>query len=319
MKNQKKTNAFITANRTKLLIFVFAAPCFCLCGTASAQLQVASFYESAEGLDQYGNFLNGVPILSAPGTLTETDGSGDTEQDTITQGINPYVYSTATDKGGVPEALAAANFTYYFEIFESQPGGPATVPIWVEADFQATAGSFGFPPPVPFPNAEASLTVNLPDGTGEVALGSCISPGPYNAMNQEVNVNVNTLYAVRLSTLVRCYTSQVGQTSGGAASIDPEISIDPTFAAANPSVSIAFSPNFLGPVLPVLSSPRFSGGQFQMTVTNLLNQTYTVQMTTNLLSGSWVSLLATNPPSGSFVFTDPNATNQQGFYRVIEQ
>ena len=70
------------------------------------------------------------------------------------------------------------------------------------------------------------------------------------------------------------------------------------------------------PSAPVLSSPGFSNGQFQMAVSGSSNQTYTVQMATNLLSPNWVSLLVTNPPSGSFSFTDPNATNQQQFYRV---
>jgi hypothetical protein len=53
-----------------------------------------------------------------------------------------------------------------------------------------------------------------------------------------------------------------------------------------------------------------------MVVTGSSNQTYTVQMATNLLSANWVSLLVTNPPSASFLFTYPNATNQQQFYRV---
>ena len=70
------------------------------------------------------------------------------------------------------------------------------------------------------------------------------------------------------------------------------------------------------PVAPVLSWPGFSNGEFQMTVTGSSNQTYTVQMTTNPISTNWASLLITNPPSGSFLFTDPNATNQQQFYRA---
>lgn len=67
---------------------------------------------------------------------------------------------------------------------------------------------------------------------------------------------------------------------------------------------------------PVLSSPRFSNGQFQMTVDCTSNQTYTVLMASNLISTNWVPLLVTNSPFASFSFTDPNATNQQQFYRV---
>jgi hypothetical protein len=75
---------------------------------------------------------------------------------------------------------------------------------------------------------------------------------------------------------------------------------------------IAISP----PSAPVLSSPGFSNGLFQMTVTGPANQISNIQMTTNLPSTNWILLLVTNPPSTSFLFTDPDATNEQRFYRV---
>jgi hypothetical protein len=67
---------------------------------------------------------------------------------------------------------------------------------------------------------------------------------------------------------------------------------------------------------PVLSSPHLSHGKFQTAVACTSNQTYTVQTVTNLISANWVPLLVTNSPLASFSFTDPNATNQQQFYRV---
>jgi hypothetical protein len=72
----------------------------------------------------------------------------------------------------------------------------------------------------------------------------------------------------------------------------------------------------ISPVAPVLSSSAFSNGEFQVTFNATADQIYTVQMTTNLLSTNWISLLVTNPPSGPFTFIDPQATNQQQFYRV---
>ena len=64
--------------------------------------------------------------------------------------------------------------------------------------------------------------------------------------------------------------------------------------------------------------PTFlSNSQFQMTVNDSADQSYTVQMSTNLSSTNWVSLWVTNSSSTSFVFTDINATNRERFYRVM--
>ncbi|HEY3932558.1 MAG TPA: choice-of-anchor tandem repeat GloVer-containing protein [Verrucomicrobiae bacterium] len=72
------------------------------------------------------------------------------------------------------------------------------------------------------------------------------------------------------------------------------------------------------PPLPTISLPSYSAsGQFQMVVNGSVNQNYTVQMSTNLTSADWTPLLVTNCPSDSFLFCDPNATNQQRFYRVL--
>ncbi len=96
-----------------------------------------------------------------------------------------------------------------------------------------------------------------------------------------------------------------------------------TTSGATVNASLGSIPNLgtpafvaISPSPPVLSLGGFSNGQFQMAVLGSNNETYTVRMATNLLSKNWVSLAVTNPPSGSFLFTDPNATNKQRFYRV---
>jgi uncharacterized repeat protein (TIGR03803 family) len=75
--------------------------------------------------------------------------------------------------------------------------------------------------------------------------------------------------------------------------------------------------------IPLPSAPSLSGtyshDQFQITVSGAANENYTVQMATNLVAPNWISLLVTNPPSTPFLFTDPNATNKQRFYRVLEE
>ena len=55
-----------------------------------------------------------------------------------------------------------------------------------------------------------------------------------------------------------------------------------------------------------------------MRLTGAANQNYTVQMSTNLSSTNWISLFITNnTATNSFLLTDPNATNQQRFYRIL--
>ena len=69
---------------------------------------------------------------------------------------------------------------------------------------------------------------------------------------------------------------------------------------------------------PVLKLPARLAGQFQMTLQGASNQNYTVQMSSNLGLGPWSSLLVTNnATSSSFNVVDPNATNQQRFYRIL--
>jgi hypothetical protein len=69
--------------------------------------------------------------------------------------------------------------------------------------------------------------------------------------------------------------------------------------------------------VPVLGLPMWLTNRFQMRLTGAANQNYTVQMSTNLSSTNWISLFITNNTrTNSFLLTDPNATNQQRFYRV---
>jgi hypothetical protein len=72
------------------------------------------------------------------------------------------------------------------------------------------------------------------------------------------------------------------------------------------------------PLAPTISAPTyFSSGQFQMAVSGVALQNYTVQMSTNLSSTNWSSLFITNATSSSFLFNDLNAANQQRFYRIL--
>jgi len=68
---------------------------------------------------------------------------------------------------------------------------------------------------------------------------------------------------------------------------------------------------------PALSLPVWLNNRFQMRLTGAANQNYTIQMSTNLSSTNWISLFITNnTATNSFLLADPNATNNQRFYRV---
>lgn len=74
------------------------------------------------------------------------------------------------------------------------------------------------------------------------------------------------------------------------------------------------------PTSATLAAPQFPAhNPFQATVYAPAGGTYTIQMSTNLLSTNWIPLLVTNPVNNSFLFSDPNATNKQRFYRVLSQ
>src|SRR5665213_2653489 len=87
---------------------------------------------------------------------------------------------------------------------------------------------------------------------------------------------------------------------------------DANFTTTNKVLSITINAR------PVLSSPNWVTNQFQMLLIGASNQNYTLELSTNLSSASWISLFSTNnATTNSFLLTDPSATNQQRFYRLL--
>ena len=84
------------------------------------------------------------------------------------------------------------------------------------------------------------------------------------------------------------------------------------------SLSVTRSLSLITSPKPVLALPTWLANQFQMRLIGVSNQNYTLQMSTNLSSTNWISLFITNNmTTNSFLLTDPNATNQQRFYRIL--
>jgi len=87
---------------------------------------------------------------------------------------------------------------------------------------------------------------------------------------------------------------------------------DANFTTTNKVLSITTNPK------PVLGSPFWLANQFQMRLSGVTGQNYTVQVSTNLSPTNWTSLFVTNSTlTNSFIVTDRNATNGQRFYRAL--
>jgi hypothetical protein len=158
----------------------------------------------------------------------------------------------------------------------------------------------------------AITTVSLPSGTTgaayTAALGATGGQPPYNWQLAVGSANLPA--GLSLST--------AGVISGAPAtnkvsSFKVQVT-DANFGTTNKVLSISITINGR----PVLGLPNWRTNRFQMTLTGVSNQNYTVQMSTNLNPANWVSLFVTNSATNnSFLLTDPNATNKQRSYRVL--
>src|SRR5439155_12941781 len=69
---------------------------------------------------------------------------------------------------------------------------------------------------------------------------------------------------------------------------------------------------------PVLGSPNWLANQFQIRLTGVTGQNYTVELSTDVGLTNWTTLFITNSATtSSFLVTDPNATNKLRFYRAL--
>ncbi len=86
---------------------------------------------------------------------------------------------------------------------------------------------------------------------------------------------------------------------------------DSNLSTANRSMTIVINPK------PTLSSPnKISTNQFQLRLTGVSNQNYTIQYSTTLTN--WISFFTNNTPnSNAFNILDSSATNGARFYRAL--
>jgi hypothetical protein len=154
-------------------------------------------------------------------------------------------------------------------------------------------------------------TVSLPTGTVGLAYSAQLEETggqqPYQCWSLE-NGSANLPPGLSLD----CNGLLSGKpTTNGSFAFIVQI-MDANSTTATQPLGIFISPK------PSLSLAHWHANQFQLSLAGSSNQLYTLQLSTNLNSTNWISLLSTsNSTSNSFIVTDPNATNKQGFYRIL--
>lgn len=189
--------------------------------SARAQLPQATFYETAEGVGD----------SHAPGVWYESASIGNGTS-TITQGTDPYVAAEANGASTYPDlgGYATTQYIYYFEV----TGVTGDVPVWVSTSGEATRGAItGF-------SADASIQIGGFSETAELTSGSGTSlETSFSSPTNALTLTAGTEYDVVLTASASVYG-----TGNAEAWVDPQLYIDPTYAAENPDASLEFSPNF---------------------------------------------------------------------------
>jgi hypothetical protein len=203
------------------------------CVSVQAQLDYDATYsinainahpESAAGL-----LLPGAQLTFAGSSINGTDSAG------IILGSDPEVYSDATGIGAggqTAEAGANAEFTYFFAL----TGTTSYVPILVSASGSVTQSGN---PNFNFSSANFAVEdyVGPHSGTKYFSQNLSSSGTTTFSVDQDVEIPGGDVIEVIMGA-----GTTVGVPGGASASVDPQISIDPAYLAANPGVSLEFSP-----------------------------------------------------------------------------
>jgi len=221
-----------------LITFLFAV---LLCPAQAQVIPEASYAESA--LD--GTFYT-------PGVVTGGQ-EGSTGIVDIIPGGDPYLSASGTtsaasaigQSGGLGTAGGVAGLTYYLEIVPLA-GGQSGITVPVDVVALGAAAASGQDPAGYSGSGEAGGLFTSPDGD---AVGLSTLPGNLSlsfSYNQTQELHTGVLYSVSMS--VNAQVIGEGNPAGeyAWAWIDPQISIDPSFAQAN-DYSLELSPNLVVP------------------------------------------------------------------------
>jgi hypothetical protein len=228
-------------------------------------------------------------------------------------GQTPYSWSVA-DYSALPSNLALATNGVLSGTL-SDTTGPHDFDVIV-ADAAANSSTQTLSlnivnPPLP---PLVITNVSLPNGNVGAAysaqLGATGGQPPYYWSYASGSINLASVGLLLSSSGLISGTPTTNKTSIFKVQVTDSNVSDPP---ATKVLSITINPR---PALD--SAAKISGTQFQFLLNGASNQNYTLQMSTNLSSTNWTALFVTNnPAANSFLLTDPDATNQQRFYRVL--
>ena len=302
-------------------------------------------FPTSLGFSQNGA-IQGTPDTSGPYNFSVQldDGNGHSTNQNLSLYIAPASTPLAVTTTSLPNGT---NGTFYSQTI--QASGGQTPYSWAIADYSISA--------VPSNLTLATngvLSGTLSTTTGSYNFDVQVTDGAANTASQTLSVYivnpplpplVITNVSLPNGNVGAAYSAQLGATGGLSpyfwtlASVSSPL---PTGLSLNTAGLISGMPTTNKPSIfkfqvqdqngtttnkvlsitinpkPVLGSASWLTNQFQMRLTGASNQNYTVQMSTNLSSATWTSLFITNNmTTNSFLLTDPDATNQQRFYRIL--
>ena len=212
---------------------------------------------------------------------------------------NPPPNLTLAPSGALSGTISTTTGTYFFDVL-------VTDAALNTAELDALPLTVVNPPSPPL----IITNVSLPNGNIGAAysaqLGATGGQSPYNWSLALGSANPPPGLLLNSSGVISGIPTTNGLFNFKAQAIDATITV------TNKVFGIIINPK------PVLDLPARLASQFQMRLTGASNQNYTVQVSTNLGSSFWTSLFVTNSPTtNAFIVTDPNATNNQRFYRIL--
>jgi hypothetical protein len=301
-------------------------------------------FPTSLGFSQNGA-IQGTPDTSGPYNFSVQldDGNGHSTNQNLSLYIAPASTPLAVTTTSLPNGT---NGTFYSQTI--QASGGQTPYSWSIPNYSAD------PPPNLTLATNGVLSGTLTTAGGPFSFDVTVTDGATNTAYQTLSVYivnpplpplVITNVSLPNGNVGEAYSAQLGATGGqspynwqlATGSANPPAGLtlyssglisgtpttnkvstfkvqatDANFVTTNKVLSITINSK------PVLGSASWLTNQFQMRLTGASNQIYTVQMSTNLSSTNWISLFITNnTTTNSFLLTDPNATNQQRYYRIL--
>jgi hypothetical protein len=195
-------------------------------------------------------------------------------------------------------------------------------------------GSYGTYTPVPPQSAEGAEVVQIPPADGEngfFKMTFTLPPG-FSRIQLAGAANVDDYgraflnghpLTPSLTSVTAAPITEEGNTTFSTTNADwfvpgtNELLVS-DWNTGGPSGAAFYAVVSFIPVPSLGSVDTSSSGQFRFLLNGTANQNYTLQVSTDLSSTNWTTLYTTNnPEAGTFLLTDPNATNQQRFYRIL--